>query len=103
MLSKVIWPARERLAARAEIRREAAGRRRSACQCAGSPSTVGAGIVPIVRPGDYIDRRSSELLGRLQQLVGMATVNPPGEHYATITAWLRDELEAVGLRAISAP
>ncbi len=49
-------------------------------------------------PADYIDRHPAELLGRLQQLVGFATVNPPGEHYAEITSWLAHELEALGLR-----
>ncbi|MEY4939373.1 MAG: hypothetical protein RIQ93_1108, partial [Verrucomicrobiota bacterium] len=58
-------------------------------------------IAPIaaVNPAEFIERNPDELLGRLQQLVGVATINPPGEKYATITAWLRDELEAVGLKA----
>lgn len=49
-------------------------------------------------PAEFIDRHPPELLGRLQQLVGVATVNPPGVHYDAITRWLRDELEATGLR-----
>ncbi len=49
-------------------------------------------------PADYIDRHPGDLLGRLQQLVGVSTVNPPGEHYDQITAWLVHELEALGLR-----
>jgi succinyl-diaminopimelate desuccinylase len=52
-----------------------------------------------VNPAEFIARHPEELLSRLQQLVGVATINPPGEKYATITAWLRDELEAVGLKA----
>lgn len=52
-----------------------------------------------VTPAEFIDRHPSELLGRLQQLVGFATVNPPGRDYDGVTAWLRDELEAAGLRA----
>ena len=52
-----------------------------------------------VTPADYIDRHPAELLGRLQQLVGVATVNPPGEHYDTLTRWLTDELESVGVAA----
>ncbi len=52
-----------------------------------------------VTPAEFIDRHPDELLGRLQQLVGVATINPPGAHYDTQTAWLRDELDAVGLRA----
>ena len=49
-------------------------------------------------PADFIDRHPGELLGRLQQLVGVSTVNPPGENYGPITAWLVHELEAIGLR-----
>ena len=49
-------------------------------------------------PADYIDRHPAELLGRLQQLVGVSTVNPPGENYDQITTWLVHELEALGLR-----
>jgi succinyl-diaminopimelate desuccinylase len=47
---------------------------------------------------DYIDRHPSELLRRLQQLVGTPTVNPPGENYDTITAWLTHELDRLGLK-----
>jgi len=50
-----------------------------------------------VTPADYIDRHPAELLGRLQQLVGVSTVNPPGENYDQITRWLTHELEALGL------
>ena len=48
-------------------------------------------------PADFIDRHPAELLGRLQQLVGVSTVNPPGENYDQITRWLVTELEALGL------
>jgi succinyl-diaminopimelate desuccinylase len=48
---------------------------------------------------DYIDQHPAELLGRLQQLVGISTVNPPGENYDTITAWLTHELDSLGLAA----
>lgn len=48
-------------------------------------------------PADYIDRNPGELLGRLQQLVGFATVNPPGDLYDPVTRWLAHELEAAGL------
>jgi succinyl-diaminopimelate desuccinylase len=51
-----------------------------------------------VTPADYIDRHPGELLSRLQHLVGVSTVNPPGENYDAITRWLRQEMEAVGLR-----
>lgn len=50
-------------------------------------------------PADFIDRHPGELLGRLQQLVGLATVNPPGERYEEITALLTRELGSAGLRA----
>jgi len=50
-------------------------------------------------PFDYIDRHSSDMIGTLQQLVGISTVNPPGENYATITAFLVDALAAAGLTA----
>ncbi len=49
-------------------------------------------------PADYIQRHPGELLSRLQQLVGIATVNPPGENYDQISAWLARELEALGLQ-----
>lgn len=49
-------------------------------------------------PADYIDRHPGELLSRLQQLVRVSTVNPPGENYDPITAWLAHELEALGLK-----
>src|SRR5215217_2800427 len=51
-----------------------------------------------VTPADYIDRHPNELLGRLRKLVGVSTVNPPGENYDQVTSWLVDELEALGLR-----
>ena len=50
-----------------------------------------------VTPAYFIDRNPQELLRRLQHLVGISTINPPGENYAVITEWLRNELEAVGL------
>lgn len=46
---------------------------------------------------DYINGHSADLLGRLQQLVGFQTVNPPGQHYADVTAWLAHELNSTGL------
>jgi succinyl-diaminopimelate desuccinylase len=38
-----------------------------------------------VTPAAYIDAHASDLLARLQQLVGISTVNPPGENYDAIT------------------
>ena len=52
-----------------------------------------------VTPADYIQGHPGELLSRLQQLVGIPTVNPPGENYDQISAWLARELEALGLQA----
>ncbi|HVU36186.1 MAG TPA: ArgE/DapE family deacylase [Opitutaceae bacterium] len=48
---------------------------------------------------EYIDRHPAELLGRLQQLIGFRTINPPGQHYDAITAWLTHELDSLGLNA----
>jgi succinyl-diaminopimelate desuccinylase len=52
---------------------------------------------------EYIDAHAAELLGRLQQLVGFQTVNPPGAHYDDVTRWLTDELRAIGLNARRLP
>jgi succinyl-diaminopimelate desuccinylase len=52
-----------------------------------------------VTPADYIDRHSSDLLERLRRLVRIPTVNPPGEDYNLLTAWLRREMTAAGLAA----
>ncbi len=52
----------------------------------------------LVTPADYIERHPDELLKRLRQLVGVSTVNPPGENYDQQTAWLTQELEHLGLR-----
>ena len=49
-------------------------------------------------PAAYIDRHASRLTQRLQRLVALPTVNPPGEHYDAITRLLTDELTAVGLQ-----
>ncbi len=48
-------------------------------------------------PSDYIDQHSANLIGTLQQLVGISTVNPPGENYDAITSFLTAELTAAGL------
>ncbi len=49
-------------------------------------------------PSAHIDRHAADLLGRLQQLVGFSTVNPPGENYDAVTAWLTHVLSALGLQ-----
>jgi succinyl-diaminopimelate desuccinylase len=51
-----------------------------------------------VTPTDFIDRHPGELLSRLQQLVGVNTVNPPGRNYDQVTTWLSHELESLGLQ-----
>ncbi len=50
-------------------------------------------------PTSYIDHHSADLVRRLRHLVGTSTVNPPGENYAPITAWLTRELASLGLKA----
>jgi len=58
-----------------------------------------SGFIPFpVTPAAYIDCHSADLLGRLQQMVGISTVNPPGENYHAITSWLAHEMTAVGLQ-----
>jgi succinyl-diaminopimelate desuccinylase len=52
----------------------------------------------LVTPADYIDRHPGELLSQLQQLVGVSTINPPGENYDQVTGWLVHELEALGVQ-----
>ncbi len=49
-------------------------------------------------PSAYIDVHASDLVARLQQLVGIPTVNPPGQNYDAITSYLAHELTAVGLQ-----
>jgi len=51
------------------------------------------------RPNAFIDRNAAALIGRLRRLVGFPTVNPPGEHYEAVTAYLTRELGRVGLSA----
>jgi succinyl-diaminopimelate desuccinylase len=51
-----------------------------------------------VTPATYIDAHTPDLVGRLQHLVGIPTVNPPGQNYDIITAYLAHELTALGLR-----
>lgn len=45
----------------------------------------------------YIDAHASDAVATLQKLVGIATVNPPGENYDAITSLLVRELTAAGL------
>ena len=57
-----------------------------------------AGILPRVHPSAFIDRHPGALLRRLRELIGISTVNPPGENYDVITRRLTAELAEVGLR-----
>jgi succinyl-diaminopimelate desuccinylase len=50
-------------------------------------------------PLRYLDRHRADLVALLQRLVRLPTVNPPGDHYAAITALLTRELATAGLRA----
>ncbi|HMD60266.1 MAG TPA: ArgE/DapE family deacylase [Opitutaceae bacterium] len=58
---------------------------------------------PMDRLNAFIDRSAPALLGRLKRLVGIATVNPPGERYEEITGYLSRELARVGLSARRLP
>lgn len=48
-------------------------------------------------PAEFIDRHPQELIGRLQQLVRISTVNPPGENYPAVTGKLVAELADLGM------
>lgn len=50
-------------------------------------------------PSEYIDKHAGRLISRLQGLVGIATVNPPGRDYDAISARLTRELGELGLGA----
>src|SRR5689334_16237888 len=48
-------------------------------------------------PARYLERQEAELIGFLQKLIRLRTVNPPGENYGEITLLLRDALRDAGL------
>ncbi len=54
-------------------------------------------------PAAYLDAHAGDLTALLRRLVRLPTVNPPGEHYAAITAQLVRELRAAGLVAQRLP
>jgi len=54
-------------------------------------------------PLSVLDRHSADLVALLQRLVLIPTVNPPGDHYETITALLTRELRGAGLQARRIP
>lgn len=49
-------------------------------------------------PSAYLDAHAPDLVALLQGFVRVPTVNPPGDHYDTITRMLVDELTAAGLK-----
>ena len=63
--------------------------------CSGSSADTLSGVTPLA----FIDRHPADLLRRLRTLVGISTVNPPGENYDPVTAWLTQELAHLGLRS----
>lgn len=48
-------------------------------------------------PAHYLERHEGELVGFLQKLIRLRTVNPPGENYGEITSLLTDALRDAGL------
>jgi len=50
-------------------------------------------------PDCFLDSHAPDLLALLRSLVSIPTVNPPGDHYETMTALLVREMQASGLRA----
>lgn len=49
-------------------------------------------------PGSYLERHKDELVGFLQKLIRLRTVNPPGENYGAITLLLTEALRDAGLK-----
>ncbi len=70
-------------------------------------SALGLGLTPLavmlyaccMNPATFIERHSTDLVRRLQRLVRVPTVNPPGENYEAVTSILTEELGALGLAA----
>ena len=54
--------------------------------------------MPLTTPAAYLDRHARDAIRLLQGLVRQRTVNPPGENYDGITAFLMRELDALGLK-----
>jgi succinyl-diaminopimelate desuccinylase len=54
-------------------------------------------------PALYLDRHEAELMGFLQKLIRLRTVNPPGENYSEITLLLADALQDAGLKTRRLP
>lgn len=49
-------------------------------------------------PAAYIEAHAADVISRLQRMVGIPTVNPPGQNYEPITAYLTRELTSLGLK-----
>ncbi|MBI2518020.1 MAG: M20 family metallopeptidase [Opitutae bacterium] len=49
-------------------------------------------------PADYLSRHEADLVGFLQKLIRLRTVNPPGENYGETTALLAATLRGLGLQ-----
>lgn len=54
-------------------------------------------------PARYLDRHQADLVAFLQKLIRLRTVNPPGENYGEITAFLAATLRGLGLRVRRLP
>ena len=54
-------------------------------------------------PARYIDRHAADLVGFLQKIIRLRTVNPPGENYGAMTALLAATLRAAGLEVRRIP
>jgi succinyl-diaminopimelate desuccinylase len=92
------------------------GSRDKAFQCVAAPVMQQALAAPVISslrrffvgqalyfpmsptPAAYLDRHARDATRLLQALVRQRTVNPPGENYDSITAFLARELETLGLK-----
>ena len=54
-------------------------------------------------PARYLDQQPAALVGFLQKLIRLRTVNPPGENYGEITTLLADTLRGLGLKVRRIP
>ena len=54
-------------------------------------------------PARYLDRHQADLVGFLQKLIRLRTVNPPGENYGEITTLLATTLRDLGLQVRRLP
>lgn len=48
-------------------------------------------------PAQFLEEHQGELVGLLQRLIRIPTVNPPGDNYTVLTALLAREMSAAGL------